>query len=366
MNPSRRDFLRRSAAAAAVLGGGGLLAACGDDDGGTASTGDPVTPTSAADETSSTTAAEQLSLTAMMPFPLSVNFIADVIAIEGGFFEEAGVEVDLQFAQGAPQALQQLAAGNVTVIRNGPVETVQAIVNEDAPFVTIGMPNQRTNYVLASMPGNPLGFSDLSGLTVGLPTLGGNAEFTFDILLREAGVDPTTVQRQAVGLEASAFGSLEGGVVDAMFVVRSTVAAIRAQGQELEVDFLEDVNPLLGTNLVTTTDFAEERRDAIVAYLAGLHAAMLAINDEGQLPELIEKVNASDWELPQLQDPQAATSIIASVASRWFEDGEDNLLRNIPERWEAGIAELIDQGIVPQGTVAEDLYTNDLLDEAIA
>ena len=362
MTPSRRDFLRGSMTAAATLGAAGLLAACGDDDTEAATSGNDQAESS---ETSETTA-EKLSLTAMMPFPLSVNFIADVVAISGGFFEEAGVEVALEFATGAPQALQQLAAGNVTVVRNGPVETIQAMLNEDAPFITIGMPNQRTNYALVTLPAAPLALGDLSGKTVGVPSLGGNAEFVLDLLLQENGVDPATVERQAVGLEASAYGSLEGGVVDAMLVVRSTVAGIQAIGEQIEVDFLEDVNPLLGTNLVTTTDYLDERRDALVAYLKGLHAAMVAINDEAQLPDLIAKVQADDWELPQLDDPERAKAIVASVASRWFEDGEENLLRNIPERWEEGVAILVEQGVVPEGTDPEVLYTNELLDEAVA
>lgn len=360
MNSSRRDFLRRSMAAAATVGAGGLLVACGDDDeaGSTASTG--------SDGSTSTTKLEPKGLTVMMPFPLSVNFVADVVAKSGGFMDEVGIDLDLQFATGAPQALQQLAAGNVTVIRNGPVETIQAIVNEDAPFITIGMPNQRTNYVLASMPDAPLSLADLAGTTVGLPTLGGNAEFTFDLLLRAEGVDPAQVQRQAVGLEASSYALLDEGAVDALLVVRSTIAGIKAMGENPTVDFLEEVNPLLGTNLVTTRDYAEERRPEIVAYLKGLHAAMLALKDEARVPQLVEAVQADDWDLPQLNDPKAASPIIASVASRWFEDGEDNLLRNIPARWDEGLAELIEQGIVPEGTEAGDLYTNDLLDEALA
>jgi len=146
MIQTRRDFLRGTVAGAVVLGAGGVLAACGDDEPDASGEG----------EGSSTTTPEPLSITAMMPFPLAINFIADVVGISAGFFEEAGVEVDLQFATGAPQALQQLAAGNVTVIRNGPVETVQAMVDEDAPFMTIGMPNQRTNYALVSLPAAPL------------------------------------------------------------------------------------------------------------------------------------------------------------------------------------------------------------------
>jgi ABC-type nitrate/sulfonate/bicarbonate transport system substrate-binding protein len=346
-------------AAAATIGAGGLLAACGDDDESTTEA------TSGSGETT-TTSPTPTKLTVMMPFPLSVNFLGDIVAKSAGFMDDAGIDLDLQFATGAPAALQQLAAGNVTVIRNGPVETIQAIVDEDAPFITIGMPNQRTNYVLASMPDAPLGLGDLSGRTVGLPSLGGNAEFTLDLLLREAGVDPAQVQRQAVGLEASSYALLQEGVIDAMLVVRSTIAAIKAMGENPTVDFLEDVNPLLGTNLVTTTEFMEERRDPIVAYLKGLHAAMLALNDPAKVPDLIAAVQADDWDLPQLADPDAAKAIVASVASRWFEDGEENLLRNIPERWEEGVAELIEQGVVPAGTEATDLYTNDLLDEALA
>lgn len=361
MFSSRREFLRRSVSTAAVLGAGGLLAACGDDDDTQASSGDP-----SAGSDSTTTTASSLSLTAMMPFPLSVVFIADIVGISSGFFEDAGVEVDLEFATGAPQALQQLAAGNITVIRNGPVETVQAITGEDAPFVTIGMPNQRTNYTLVSMPGEPMSLADLGESTVGLPSLGGNAEFVLDLLLRANDVDPETVERQSVGLESSAFGSLQEGIVDVMMVPRSTVAGIKAMGEDIAVNLLEDVNPLLGTNLVSTTEYIEDRRPELVAYLAGLHAAMLALNDEAQVPELVEAALADGWELPQLENPEAAKATVASVASRWFEDGEDNLLRNIPERWDAGIAELVELGVVPEGTDPTSLYTNELLEEALS
>lgn len=361
MYSSRREFLRRSAAAAAALSAGGIFAACGDDDDAPASSGGPVS-----DTTTSTTPAGPLSLKAMMPFPLSVVFIADVVGISAGFFDDAGVEVDLEFATSAPQALQQLAAGNVTVVRNGPVETAQAITNQDAPFITIAMPNQRTNYTLVSMPGDPLDFADLTDQRVGLPTLGSNAEFVLDLLLRANGIDPTTIERQAVGLEASSFGSLQEGVIDVMMVPRSTVAGIKAMGEDIAVNFLEDVNPLLGTNLVTTTDFVDERRDALVAYLRGLHAAKLALNDEARVPELVEAVLADDWDLPQLENPDAAKATVKSVASRWFEDGEENLLRNIPERWDEGVEQLIELEVLPEGTDAASLYTNELLEEALA
>jgi NitT/TauT family transport system substrate-binding protein len=358
--PSRRDFLRRSFATSLAVGlGGAVLTACGDDD-------DP-TPSAGTGGTGSTTTAAPKSarLAVMMPFPLSVNFIADVVAKSGGFMDDVGVDLDLQFARSAPQALQQLLAGNVTVVRNGPVEMLQAATGQDAPLVSIGMPNQRTNYTLTSSPDAPFAMADLAGHTVGLPTLGGNAEFVFDLLLKAAGVDPTTVKRQAVGLEASSYGLMQEGVVEALFVTASTNAGIKALGEDPHVDPLQDANPLLGTNLVTTRQLMDDRHDDIVAYLKGLHAAMLALHDEARLTELIPATRA-DWDLPQLDDVDKAKGIIASVASRWFDDGEENLLRNIPERWEAGVSELVELGYLPKGTEATDYYTNDLLDEALS
>lgn len=342
-------------AAAAALGTGGLLAACGDDDDEPASTGPAV----------GAAPSEPLPITVMMPFPLGINFIADVAAESGGYMEDAGVDLDLQFARSAPQALQQLAAGNVTVIRNGPVEMIQAIVNEGAPFVSIGMVNQRTNYTLVSAPDARLGMADLGGKAVGMPTLAGNAEFTLDLLLKAAGVDPTTVRREAVGDQGSSYALLEEGRIDSLFVSRSTVAGIKALGEDPHVDLLEDVNPLLGTALVSTTQYIEERRDAIVAYLRGLHAAMLDLDDEAKVAELIPQVRA-DWDLPQLDNPEQAKPVIAAVTSRWFEDGEENVLRNLPDRWETGVAELAELGYLPAGVEATDLYTNDLLDEALS
>jgi hypothetical protein len=77
MTTSRRDFLRRSMALAATLGAPAVLAACGDDD-DTAESG--AGTTAGGSGATSTTAREVERLTVMMPFPLPMNFIADITA----------------------------------------------------------------------------------------------------------------------------------------------------------------------------------------------------------------------------------------------------------------------------------------------
>ena len=103
----RRRFLKASLATTFAVSASGLLVACGDDDeGGSASSegGGDLTP-----------------LAVLMPFPIIMNFIGDYAGVSCGFFEEAGLDVDLQFARTAPQAIQQLFGGSADVIRTAPI-----------------------------------------------------------------------------------------------------------------------------------------------------------------------------------------------------------------------------------------------------
>ena len=213
-NLSRRQFVKSSLIASMLVGSGGFLAACGDDDDAVAQSGDGTLSTG--DSTTSTTEALR-KLSVMMPFPIALNFIADMAGKAGGIMADHGVDLDLQFARSAPQASQQLAAGSVSVIRNAPIGVVKA-VGEGAPFVSVGMAVQQLLYVLVSTPDKPLdSFQDLPGKTVGLPTLGSNAEDTFNLVAKISGIDPSTVTLQAVGNESTSYALVEEGRVDAIF-----------------------------------------------------------------------------------------------------------------------------------------------------
>jgi NitT/TauT family transport system substrate-binding protein len=358
----RRDFLRVSLGSTLLIGAGGsILAACGGDDDGDAGGSDTT-----AGGSSTSAPVERMKLSAMMPFAIGINFIADTSAAAGGFFEQNGLEVDLQFAQSAPLALQQLAAGNVSVIRNAPIAVVRSVSQEGAPFVAIGMPNQEVLYRLVSTEAKRVDdLQSLEGKTVGMATLGGNAEDTFTLILRGAGMDPDSVSRVAVGNDAAALAFVEDGRVDALFATLESTATMQAQGQEPYIADLEGVNPLLGTAIVTTREKLESERDALVAYLRSVDESMRAVMDPQQLDELIAEV-AADFDVPGLDDPETAEPVIAAIASLWTAAGDENLLRNVPERWEEGVAQFEQLKIAKEGSDPTTFYTNDLLDEAQA
>lgn len=358
-DPSRRRFLQGALGGVALLGLPGLLAACGSDDdegGSTAGAG-----------TSSTTAARALEpVSYLAPFPIGVSWIAEISSKTGGFMAEEGVDVDVQFSRSAPQALQQLAAGGITMVGNGPLAVVRAVSQEGAPFVAFAMTVQRTLYRLVSTPDAPVRrMEDLAGTTVGFPTLGGNAEDVFNLIARGAGVNPDEVTRVAVGNDAAAMTFVEQGRVDVIFATTEAVANMRLQGLDPHVELIPGANPLLGTSLVTTKETLASEREGIVRYLRGLRASMLAVRDPDRMAELLPRL-AGEWgsELPQLSNTAGVMPVIEAVAENWFLEGEENLLRNVPENWEEGVAGFERLGIAKAGSDPTSFYTNDLYEEA--
>lgn len=355
MSLSRRQFLRTASAASLALGAAGWLAACGgDDDSDDADD----------DRAATTTPIDVQKLSAMMPFTLYLAFISDVAGKTGGYFQKAGIDLDLQFARSAPQALQQLAAGNVAVIRNAPLGPVKANANEGGDFVTIAMANQTILYVLVSSADEPYGtLQSLVGKTVGMATLAGNAEDTLNLVLRAKGIDPESVKRVAVGNEAASLEFIEQGRVDVVFATREAAASMVAKGLKPNVAEVPDANPLLGTGIVTTRHNLTTKRDLLVRYLRGLEDAMVAVRDQTRIDALLTEVR-KEWDLPQLDQPAEAKPVIKAITDVWVAAGEKNLLRNVPERWASGIAEFERLKVISAGSKPTSFYTNELIDEA--
>jgi NitT/TauT family transport system substrate-binding protein len=354
---SRRRFLFGAAGATAfALTGGSLLAACGDDD-------DP--ETSEGGGTTTSAAPEVADVTSMMPFAASLGYVLDLAAKSRGHFDDERLNVDIQFGRSSGQALQAVLSGQADIVRAGVLEIVPAVLDQGATLTSIAMANQRLIYALLSAPDDPIRtIEDVEGKTVGLPSLGGNAETTLKRVLQEAGIDPASVTLVPAGFDAAAFGLIEQNRIDAMFTNSDIRATLEAQDVEIVQADLEDTNPLLGLVLTSTEEYRSANEDVLVRYLRALDAARAELQDEAALDEVISALK-QDWDIPALDDPELAKRIIGIQAELWFAGGEDTFLRPVPERWEEGFASFERIGAVPEGTDPTRFYTAEYLDEAL-
>lgn len=375
-DPTRRRFVLRAAGSAALaLGGSALLAACGDDGEaatdaaaeGTTTTGGPTSTTSTtAATTTSTTSAEPASLTVMMPFTASLGYMLHLTAKTRGHFDAEQLDVDIQFARGAGQALQAVLAGQAQMGQFGVLNLVPAVTDQGAELTSVAMLVQRLLYRLVSHPDNPVRtVEELAGKRVGLPSLGGNAEDVLRLVLQEAGVDPASVEMVPAGFDAAAYGLVEQGQIDAMFTNADIVTILQQQGAELVEAEFGQTNPLLGHVFATTDAYLEANRGVVVRYLRAIDAARAELEDEAKLDQVISDL-AAEWDIAALQNPDVAKAIIADYSELWYTDGPDTFLRHDPERWERGL-----EGFGRIGALQPDLdptrfYTNEPLDEALA
>jgi NitT/TauT family transport system substrate-binding protein len=352
----RKSSGRRLGAVVGIALVATLLMACGSDSPSATSSGSSSASASAA-------TGPRAKVTVMEPFTASLGYVLELTAKTRGYFEQENLDVDIQFSRSAGQALQAVLAGQAQIARTGVTNLVQAVTGEQAPVVSIGMPNQQVLYRLVSSSAKPVNtLQDLVGKRIGLPSLGGNAEDTLNILLKEQGIDPTSVDRVAAGFDAAAFGLIEEGQIDALLTNVDIAAILQQQGAKMTIADLGESNPLLGLSYVATKDFTANA-DVVTRFIRAIDRARTEIEDDSKLDALVVDLN-KDWDIAVLDTPDLAKSVIKSQADIWNAAGNDQFLRHVEDRWVKGLDGFAKAGVAPAGLKATDFYTNQFVDAA--
>src|ERR1700735_1730519 len=124
------------------------------------------------------------------PFGKIVAYAPDFIASAGGYFDSAGVNVEIIGGNGSAQAIQLVAAGKAL--------------------------------------NNP---KDMAGKTIGIVSRGGGTDNYLDIMLTSAGLAKDSVTRQVAGNSPGAFDLVELGRLDAFIADESVLIALRRAGK---------------------------------------------------------------------------------------------------------------------------------------
>ena len=190
-------------------------------------------------------------------------------AIERGYYEEEGLNVQIRFPSNANDALSMVAAGKAEIGMYYQQDLIQAVANQKAPIRSIGAIVQSPlNIILSLKEKNITSPKDMVGKTIGY---GGTvlSESLVKCMMESVGADASDVKMVDVGFDL--MSAMTTGNVDATFgcFINHEVPALEEEG--FAVDYMEvmdyGVPNYYALMLVTGEDQLEANRDKYTRFL---------------------------------------------------------------------------------------------------
>ncbi|HZS00272.1 MAG TPA: ABC transporter substrate-binding protein [Chloroflexota bacterium] len=241
-----------------------------------ASTGASVSATSpstaAADATSAALGRPKEAITFAIP-DHSLNYIVPITAAAKGFFNEAGLDVEI-LPMPSNLTVAALQRGDLQLTGSGG-SAVRAAV-QGAPFKLVSFMTQRPTYFLMTVPElrSP---SQLPGARVGVNGIGGTLQFFTEMYARQQGIDPGQIVFVALGSNpVQHIAAMQAGALDAAVFDPGSAAVAENQGFSL-LQALGEVISDPQQGIVATDDYTQRSPGSIQAFLKALVRALLFV-----------------------------------------------------------------------------------------
>ena len=144
--------------------------------------------------------------------PLVPNSVLD-LALQEGYFERAGVDVELVRVQQTPSALAAIQAGEGEMANVG-TDALMQLVAQGIDLKAVSSPNKSLPFLIAARD-SIANVSDLAGKSFGVGRIGSIDHNQSMKVLEKAGVDPASLEIVSVGQPNVRAQSLLAGAIDA-------------------------------------------------------------------------------------------------------------------------------------------------------
>ena len=207
----------------------------------------------------------QQAATLQLSWLHSVQFGGSYIALQNGYWREAGLDVSL--LQGGPNApVEPPVVAGTALVGISAADYTAAAVNQGAPFRIIGVAMQKNPFAIASLPGNPVNApADLVGKRIGMalanmPVL--------EALCAINGVDVAGIE--VVPTQYDAAPLVQGQVACLLCWAADLPVAMEIQGVESVTMLLADHGYAVHSQTyIATEDSLANRRAELVVLMKG-------------------------------------------------------------------------------------------------
>jgi NitT/TauT family transport system substrate-binding protein len=184
-----------------------------------------------------------------------LTYLPTTLAQELGYYQEEGVNVELQDLQGGSKALTAMIGGSTNVTSGYYEHTIQMQAKNQKikAFVDMGRSSGLALLVAPKNEGKIKTLADLKGKNVGVTSPGSSTDMFIKYLLAKNGMQKTDAAVSAIGAGSSAVAAVEQGQVDAAVMLEPDVSVLTKRiGHDPLI--LEDVRSADGLKEVFETD----------------------------------------------------------------------------------------------------------------
>jgi ABC-type nitrate/sulfonate/bicarbonate transport system substrate-binding protein len=261
-------------------------------------------------------------------------------------------------------AVQQVIGGNALLSRTGGVDHIKAVAGQNAPLVSVGTIAQASPFFVISHADKPIrGPGDMKGKTIGILSQGGATDNLLDIMLVQAGLKPEDVKKELAGNSPAGFALIERGRIDAYITSVGPVVALREQGAKAIFWNTDDHAPVPGQCYIASRDQAAKNGDAVVRFLRAVRKSAEDMFADADLSRTLDRL--AKFEIAEARDRRVAALTLREDMKGWVSRGRENMLRHGPAEWAKAVELMAGVGIVPKGSDATKLYTNEFADLAL-
>jgi NitT/TauT family transport system substrate-binding protein len=223
------------------------------------------------------------------------------IAIERGFFAEAGITLDLIYVPTAAGLVQQLSAGSLDIVADvGVVEPIHA-VEKGAPVALLRMIGQVSPYAMLPKPGIA-SIKDLKGKTICIGGLLDINRVYLDRIMQANGLRNGDYDITVVGNTAGRFAALKAGAVDATMLTPPAIFFAEDAGFRNVGMILDYTKDLPFSAMDVSLAFARTHRDTLAKLLVVIDRSVAWFNEDAHRDE---SINILAREMKSHRDPVA-------------------------------------------------------------
>lgn len=300
-----------------------------------------------------TNAPEIRPVTLTLGYIPNIQFAPIYVALEKGYFTEAGFDVSLEYGNEA-DAVALVGAGEQTfVIASG--EQVLLARAQGLPVTYVAAWYQQYPVGVAALQETGIQVPEnLAGASIGIPGLYGASYIGLRALLSAADLTESDVDLLTIGynqVEALVTDQVEAAVI----YVANEPVILRSEGYTVDVVRVSDYLQLVANGLVTNDETIANDPDMVKAFIEAL---VQGIGDTISNPGEAYEISLNYVENLAEADEAVQSEILAESIKLWQ---TDRIGYSEPAGWINMQNVLLDMGLLSEAQDLEKAFTNELL-----